>query len=107
MRQLFLRKDLDEFLGDLPLVEIVVTSQFATITRPNRRFYGNLPASRYTDHRWSVSLTGQVALTLAAFRPRQTVLAPAIGGSVGNAVTQLARCGCKTCHIQHDKPRKS
>jgi NADPH:quinone reductase len=36
-------------------------------------------------------LTAQVALTLAGFRPGQTVLAPAIGGSVGNAVTQLAR----------------
>src|SRR5271155_55074 len=36
-------------------------------------------------------LTGQVALTLAGFRPGKTVLAPAIGGSVGNAVTQLAR----------------
>jgi len=36
-------------------------------------------------------LTAQVALTLAGFRPGNTVLAPAIGGSVGNAVTQLAR----------------
>src|SRR5271163_231696 len=36
-------------------------------------------------------LTAQVALTLAGFRPDKTVLAPAIGGSVGNAVTQLAR----------------
>jgi NADPH2:quinone reductase len=36
-------------------------------------------------------LTGQVALTLAGFRPGKIVLAPAIGGSVGNAVTQLAR----------------
>src|SRR5580704_4449944 len=36
-------------------------------------------------------LTGQVALTLAGFRPGKTVLAPAIGGSIGNAVTQLAR----------------
>src|SRR5580658_1539926 len=36
-------------------------------------------------------LTGQVALTLAGFRSGKTVLAPAIGGSVGNAVTQLAR----------------
>jgi NADPH:quinone reductase len=35
-------------------------------------------------------LTAQVALTLADFRPGKTVLAPAIGGSVGNAVTQLA-----------------
>src|SRR5277367_3826695 len=36
-------------------------------------------------------LTAQVALTLAHFHPGKTVLAPAIGGSVGNAVTQLAR----------------
>jgi len=36
-------------------------------------------------------LTAQVALTLAGFRPGKTVLAPAIGGAVGNAVTQLAR----------------
>jgi NADPH2:quinone reductase len=36
-------------------------------------------------------LTAQVALTLAGFDPGKTVLAPAIGGSVGNAVTQLAR----------------
>src|ERR1700720_822729 len=36
-------------------------------------------------------LTAQVALTLAGFRAGKTVLAPAIGGSVGNAVTQLAR----------------
>jgi len=32
-----------------------------------------------------------VALTLAGFRAGKTVLAPAIGGSIGNAVTQLAR----------------
>jgi NADPH2:quinone reductase len=36
-------------------------------------------------------LTAQVALNLAGFRAGKTVLAPAIGGSVGNAVTQLAR----------------
>ena len=36
-------------------------------------------------------LTAQVALTLAGFQAGKTVLAPAIGGSVGNAVTQLAR----------------
>src|ERR1700751_3349283 len=36
-------------------------------------------------------LTAQVALTLTGFRPGKTVFAPAIGGSVGNAVTQLAR----------------
>jgi NADPH2:quinone reductase len=36
-------------------------------------------------------LTAQVALTLAGFQVGKTVLAPAIGGSVGNAVTQLAR----------------
>jgi NADPH2:quinone reductase len=36
-------------------------------------------------------LTAQVALTLAGLRAGKTVLAPAIGGSIGNAVTQLAR----------------
>jgi NADPH2:quinone reductase len=36
-------------------------------------------------------LTAQVALTLAGFRAGKTVLAPAIGGSIGNAVAQLAR----------------
>src|SRR5260370_24529853 len=36
-------------------------------------------------------LTAQVALTLAGFRTGKTVLAPAIGGSIGSAVTQLAR----------------
>jgi NADPH2:quinone reductase len=36
-------------------------------------------------------LTAQMALTLAGFHAGKTVLAPAIGGSVGNAVTQLAR----------------
>jgi NADPH2:quinone reductase len=32
-----------------------------------------------------------MALSLAGFQAGKTVLAPAIGGSVGNAVTQLAR----------------
>jgi NADPH:quinone reductase len=36
-------------------------------------------------------LTAQMALVQAGFQPGKTVLAPAIGGSVGNAVTQLAR----------------
>ena len=36
-------------------------------------------------------LTALVALTLAGFGQGKTVLAPAIGGSVGNAMTQLAR----------------
>jgi len=36
-------------------------------------------------------LTAQVALTRAGFREGKTVLAPAIGGSIGNAVTQMAR----------------
>src|SRR6201993_4338230 len=35
-------------------------------------------------------LTAQVALTRAGFREGKTVLAPAIGGSIGNAVTQMA-----------------
>ena len=36
-------------------------------------------------------LTAQVTLTLAGFRAGKTVLAAAIGGSIGNAVTQAAR----------------
>jgi len=36
-------------------------------------------------------LTAQVALTRAGFRAGKTVMAPAIGGSIGNAVTQVAR----------------
>ncbi len=36
-------------------------------------------------------LTAQITLTQAGFEPSKTVLAPAIGGAVGNAVTQLAR----------------
>jgi NADPH2:quinone reductase len=36
-------------------------------------------------------LTAQVALTQAGFRPGLTVLAPGVGGSVGNAAYQLAR----------------
>ena len=36
-------------------------------------------------------LTAQITLTQAGFVPGKTVLAPAIGGAVGNAVTQLAR----------------
>src|SRR5277367_4546135 len=36
-------------------------------------------------------LTAHMALSLAGFQAGKTVLAPAIGGSVGNAVTQLVR----------------
>jgi NADPH2:quinone reductase len=36
-------------------------------------------------------LTAQIALTQAGFKPGLTVLAPGIGGSVGNATYQLAR----------------
>ena len=36
-------------------------------------------------------LTAQVTLTLAGIEPGMTVLAPGIGGSVGNATYQLAR----------------
>ena len=34
-------------------------------------------------------LTAQLTLTLAGFKPGMTVLAPGIGGSVGNATYQL------------------
>src|SRR5205807_5270472 len=44
-------------------------------------------------------LTAQVALTLAGFRAGKTVLAPAIGGSIGNAVTQLSRALGAKCAI--------
>lgn len=36
-------------------------------------------------------LTAHMALTISGFQAGKTVLSPAIGGSVGNAVTQLAR----------------
>ena len=36
-------------------------------------------------------LTAQITLMQAGFEPGKTVLAPAIGGAVGNAVTQLAK----------------
>jgi NADPH2:quinone reductase len=36
-------------------------------------------------------LTAQITLTLAGFKPGMSVLAPGIGGSVGNATYQLAR----------------
>jgi NADPH2:quinone reductase len=36
-------------------------------------------------------LTAQITLTLAGFKPGMTVMAPGIGGSVGNATYQLAR----------------
>src|ERR1700722_6118569 len=36
-------------------------------------------------------LTAQITLTLAGFKPGMGVLAPGIGGSVGNATYQLAR----------------
>jgi NADPH:quinone reductase len=36
-------------------------------------------------------LTAQITLTLVGFKPGMTVLAPAIGGSVGNATYQVAR----------------
>src|SRR6202030_1884559 len=36
-------------------------------------------------------LTAQMTLSLSGFAKGKTVLSPAIGGSVGNAVTQLAR----------------
>src|SRR5271163_4904712 len=57
-------------------------------------------------------LTAQVALTRAGFRAGKTVLSPAIGGSIGNAVTQLARAaGAKhamsstTNHVKAEKAK--
>jgi NADPH2:quinone reductase len=37
------------------------------------------------------NLTAHMAFSIAGFQAGKTVLSPAIGGSVGNAVTQLAR----------------
>ena len=58
-------------------------------------------------------LTAHMALTLAGFKAGNTVLSPAIGGSVGNAVTQLARAlGAKhaisttTSHQKAEQARK-
>ena len=53
-------------------------------------------------------LTAQMALTLAGFHAGKTVLAPAIGGSVGNAVTQLARAlGAKHAISSTTNPAKA
>jgi len=53
-------------------------------------------------------LTAHMTLILAGFQADKTVLAPAIGGSVGNAVTQLARAlGAKTRHLKHDQSCES
>jgi NADPH2:quinone reductase len=53
-------------------------------------------------------LTAQIALTLAGFQGGKTVLAPAIGGSVGNAVTQLARAlGAKHAISSTTNPAKA
>src|SRR5437899_9820010 len=58
--------------------------------------YGGLklvevPRPGGADGRVLVRITAAIALTQAGFEPGKTVLAPAIGGAVGNAVTQLAR----------------
>jgi NADPH2:quinone reductase len=53
-------------------------------------------------------LTAHVALALAGFRAGKTVLAPAIGGSIGNAVTQLARAlGAKHAISSTTNPAKA
>src|SRR5882672_3630538 len=53
-------------------------------------------------------LTAQMALTRAGFQAGKTVLAPAIGGSVGNAVTQLARAlGAKHAMSSTTNPAKA
>ncbi len=53
-------------------------------------------------------LTAQMALTLAGFQAGKTVLAPAIGGAVGNAVTQLARAlGAKHAISSTTNPAKA
>jgi len=53
-------------------------------------------------------LTAHMALTAAGFQAGKTVLAPAIGGSVGNAVTQLARAlGAKHAMSSTTNPAKA
>src|ERR1700722_14049513 len=53
-------------------------------------------------------LTAQVALTRADFRAGKTVFAAAIGGSIGNAVTQLARAsGAKHAMSSTTNPAKA
>ena len=48
-------------------------------------------------------LTAQMTLSFAGFAKGKTVLSPAIGGSVGNAVTQIARTqGAEPRDINHD-----
>ena len=52
-------------------------------------------------------LTAQMALGLAGFAKGKTVLSPAIGGSVGNAVTQLAKAqGAEACLINDNQSCK-
>src|SRR5229473_2349007 len=53
-------------------------------------------------------LTAQITLTQAGFEPGKAVLAPGIGGSVGNAVTQLARAqGAGKAISTTTNPRKA
>ena len=54
-------------------------------------------------------LTAHMALMRAGFQAGKMVLAPAIGGSVGNAVTQLARALARAYAMQgdHENSRKA
>jgi NADPH:quinone reductase len=52
-------------------------------------------------------LTAQITLTLAGFKPGKTVLAPGIGGSVGNATYQLARTGRRQDNFYGRQPGQS
>ena len=52
-------------------------------------------------------LTAQMTLTSAGFAMGKTVLSPAIGGSVGNAVTQMAGARSETCDINDDNHAKA
>jgi NADPH:quinone reductase len=53
-------------------------------------------------------LTAQMALGAAGFQAGKTVLSPAIGGSVGNAATQLARAlGAKHAISSTTNPKKA
>jgi NADPH:quinone reductase len=52
-------------------------------------------------------LTAQLALSLAGFQAGKTVLAPAIGGSIGNAVTHWLVLWRETRHLQYHESQES
>jgi hypothetical protein len=86
------------FLDDAKQGKLIILREAAHIGRQLKGHFYLCCVPRIPPHTTSglkevpvAYLTAQIALTLAGFQPGKTVLAPAIGGSVGNAVTQLAR----------------